>query len=218
MNAAIKSKHALFIVLLWWSVGNTAADAPADVKARDEACITAIRDDLSVLRKLSSAQLRTAFAKIARSQVQGKPATVSSTADQAVVYLLTAIQQCDFQQAEVACVLDSLPAAAPAQRVFIAADVINSAHLMPHFITQLLLTTVTLNAQTTFLSIYESGSTDATGAVLRQSCMHAVNMVLARGESHRLHVLQVIGCACWQACWPCWRSPATSLPVRGPVM
>ena len=170
MNGLIASWLALLIVCsLWCPLGRVAADAPADVKARDEACISAILDNLSALRKLSPTQMRIALAKIARSQVQGRPAAVSSTADQAVVYLLTAIQRCGPQQAEVPCVLDSLPAAASAQRVLIAADVIDSAHLMPHFLTQLLLTAVTLDSHATFISIYESGSTDATGTVLHHT-------------------------------------------------
>ena len=159
------------IVLVYVAFEGSAAASSDDAAAWDEQqCVSAIRANLQDFSKLSGAQLRLSFSKVARAQAQGRAAAVSSPADQATVYLLTAIQRCGQQQAEVPCVTDSLPAAPPAERVLLAADIINSAPLMPHFLIQMLLTIVKLAPGAVYVSIYESGSTDATGAPLLCNC------------------------------------------------
>lgn len=193
---AVHEIRLLPLIVLACFAFERCATAAADYAAgRDEQqCVSAIRASLPDFRKLSGAQLRTSFSKVARAQAQGSAAPVSSTADQATVYLLTAIQRCGQQQAEVPCVADSIPATPPAERVLLAADIIDSAPLMPHFLTQTLLTAVRLAPGAVYVSIYESGSTDATGAAPalcnRALCRHAPSTVLKNCCA------QVPGCTC----------------------
>ena len=63
----------------------------------------------------------------------------------------------------------------PAQRVLLAANMHNNEELLPHYIAQLVHMLALLPPGSAFLSIYESGSTDATGACSshRPSCCSA---------------------------------------------
>jgi hypothetical protein len=184
------------IVLASFALQRVAAAASDDATVQNEQqCVSAIRANLPEFRKLSATQLRTSLSKVARAQAEGRAAAVSSTADHATVYLLTAIQRCGQQQGEVPCVADSLPAAPPAERVLLAADIINAAPLMPHFLTQTLLTAVRLAPGAAYVSMYESGSTDATGAPFpcaHAPCMHAPSPV------PETCCAQAPGCASWR--------------------
>lgn len=51
-----------------------------------------------------------------------------------------------------------------AERYLIAANMHNNEDVLPHFIIQLVHLFAVLPPETAFLSIYESGSTDSTGA------------------------------------------------------
>ena len=57
-----------------------------------------------------------------------------------------------------------------AERYLIAGNMHNNEELLPHFIIQLVHLFAVLPPQTGFLSIYESGSTDSTGAAAADSC------------------------------------------------
>ncbi|BDA47686.1 probable alpha-1,3-mannosyltransferase CMT1 [Coccomyxa sp. Obi] len=59
-----------------------------------------------------------------------------------------------------------MPAVAAGLRVFFASNLRDNAPLMPHYITQMLFTVTSLRAGSAFVSIYESGSRDGTGAWL----------------------------------------------------
>ena len=50
------------------------------------------------------------------------------------------------------------------KRIFLAANLKDNEELMPHFILQLLLSVAAMQRDAVFISVYESGSTDLTGA------------------------------------------------------
>ena len=50
------------------------------------------------------------------------------------------------------------------KRIFLAANLKDNEELMPHFILQLLLSIAAMHRDAVFISVYESGSTDLTGA------------------------------------------------------
>ena len=62
------------------------------------------------------------------------------------------------------CIEDpTLPDSINGQRVLLASNLHNNEELLPHFILQLLQFIVSLPAGSSYVSIYESGSTDQTG-------------------------------------------------------
>ncbi len=130
-----------------------------------EQCILAIRSDLSDLTDSPKAQLRQAFQGIARSQLYGRPLQIQEHLEKRAYEILSAVDQCGAGTPAVPCLLDpTLPTPPRDKKIFIAANLHNNAALMPHFITQLLLSVVSLTPGDAFVSLYESGSTDATGA------------------------------------------------------
>ena len=61
------------------------------------------------------------------------------------------------------------------QKYLLAADIHNNEELLPHYIIQLVHLLTVMPHGSTFLSVYESGSTDSTGACMRVTwCMRAV--------------------------------------------
>ena len=152
----------VFLIVVSCSVA-LSEDPPDAEKAKDNCGPWAAQPSLLRLGKLSEAQFRTSLRKIALLQLGGD-GSLSSPADHAVLQMLAAMHgaRCK-DQAEVPCVQEQLPAVPPDQRVFIASDLINSARLMPHFVTQMLFTAAILPPGAVFVSVYESGSSDATG-------------------------------------------------------
>ena len=77
------------------------------------------------------------------------------------------------------CVTDpTLPESLGGQRIFFASNLHNNEDLLPHYILQLLQLIVRLPVGSSYVSIYESGSTDETGTVLSmyssaQLCKHS---------------------------------------------
>ena len=130
-----------------------------------EQCILAIRSDLSDLTDSPKAQLRQAFQGIARSQLYGRPLQIQEHLEKRAYEILLAVDHCGAGTPAVPCLLDpTLPTPPRDKKIFIAANLHNNAALMPHFITQLLLSVVSFTPGNAFVSLYESGSTDATGA------------------------------------------------------
>ena len=85
------------------------------------------------------------------------------------MHLHTLVQQLTLGPSTVKCWVDSASsssscAPAPQQRVLLAANMHNNEELLPHYIAQLVHVLSLLPLGSAFLSIYESGSTDATGA------------------------------------------------------
>jgi hypothetical protein len=77
---------------------------------------------------------------------------------------LAAFEQCGKKRAPVPCLQDlSMQELPPDQRYYFAANLRNTAEMLPHFTTQMLFTVTTLPVGQAFVSIYESGSTDTTG-------------------------------------------------------
>ena len=137
----------------------------AAFESADEQCILAIRSGLSDLPVAPKAQLRQAFQGIARSQLYGRPLQIQEHLEKRAYEILSAIDQCGAGTPAVPCLLDpTLPTPPRDKKIFIAANLHNNAALMPHFVTQLLLSVVSLTPGNAFVSLYESGSTDATGA------------------------------------------------------
>ncbi len=109
-------------------------------------------------------QLRQAFQVIARSQLYGRPLQIQEHLEKRIYDILSAVDQCGAGTPAVPCLLDpTLPTPPKDKKIFIASDLHNNAALMPHYITQLLLSVVSLTPGDTFVSLYESGSSDATG-------------------------------------------------------
>ena len=130
----------------------------------DEQCIAAISGSLIDLEESPRAQLRQAFQVIARSQLYGRTLQIQEHLEKRVYDILSAVDQCGAGTPAVPCLLDpTLPPAPKNKKIFIASNLHNNAALMPHYITQLLLSVVSLTPGDTFVSLYESGSTDATG-------------------------------------------------------
>ena len=66
------------------------------------------------------------------------------------------------------CISDpTLPEAVGGQRIFFASNLHNNEDLLPHYILQLLQLILRLPVGSSYVSIYESGSTDQTGNVLQ---------------------------------------------------
>ena len=136
----------------------------AATREADEQCILAIKESLIDLEDSPRVQLRQAFQVIARSQLYGRPLQIQEHLEKRAYDILSAIDQCGAGTPAVPCLLDpTLPAPPRNRRIFIASNLHNNAALMPHYITQLLLSVVSLTPEATFVSLYESGSTDATG-------------------------------------------------------
>ncbi len=71
---------------------------------------------------------------------------------------------------EVECIVDpTLPEGVDGQRVLLASNLHNNEDLLPHYILQLLQLIVSLPVGSSYVSIYESGSTDQTGQNLQKS-------------------------------------------------
>ena len=71
------------------------------------------------------------------------------------------------------CVTDpTLPESLGGQRIFLASNLHNNEDLLPHYILQLLQLIVRLPVGSSYVSIYESGSTDETGNVLQMQAVH----------------------------------------------
>ena len=69
----------------------------------------------------------------------------------------------------VDCIVDpTLPDSVHGQRVFLASNLHNNEDLLPHYILQLLQLIVSLPIGSSYVSIYESGSTDQTGGNLQR--------------------------------------------------
>jgi len=134
----------------------------------DEECISDIQESLIDLADSPKAQLRQAFQTIARSQLYGRPLQIQEHLEKRVYDILSAVDQCGAGTPAVPCLLDStLPPPPRDKKIFIASNLHNTAALMPHYITQLLLSVVSLVSGNVFVSVYESGSTDATGEHFR---------------------------------------------------
>lgn len=136
------------------------------LRQADEKCITAVTQSLGDLDDSPRAQLRQAFQAIARSQLYGRPLQIQEHLEKRAYDILSAVDQCGASTPAVPCLFDATLATPPRdRRIFIAANLHNNAALMPHFIPQLLLSVVSLPYRDTFVSLYESGSTDATGMI-----------------------------------------------------
>ena len=134
-------------------------------ESANEQCILAIKSDLSDLTDSPKAQLRQAFQGIARSQLYGRPLQIQEHLEKRAYEILSAVDQCGAGIPAVPCLLDpTLPTPPRDKKIFIAANLHNNAALMPHFLTQLLLSVISFTPGDAFVSLYESGSTDATGA------------------------------------------------------
>lgn len=130
----------------------------------DEPCISAITESLIDLEDSPRVQLRQAFQVIARSQLYGRPLQIREHLEKRVYDILSAVDQCGAGTPAVPCLQDPmLPSPPQNKKLFIASNLHNNSPLMPHYITQLLLSVVSLTPGDTFVSLYESGSTDATG-------------------------------------------------------
>lgn len=85
----------------------------------------------------------------------------------------------------VDCIVDkTLPDSVHGQRVFLASNLHNNEELLPHYFLQLLSLIVSLPVGSSYVSIYESGSTDQTGEacalqVQSEGSNHAYAIVLA---------------------------------------
>lgn len=67
----------------------------------------------------------------------------------------------------IECIVDpALPDSVHGQKLFLASNLHNNEDLLPHYILQLLQLIVRLPLGSCYVSIYESGSTDQTGAPL----------------------------------------------------
>lgn len=156
----------LFLSLLAAAVLLVSASRKAD-----EECISGIKESLIDLADSPKAQLRQAFKAIARSQLYGRPLQIQEHLEKRVYDILSAVDQCGAGTPAVPCLLDpTLPPPSRNKKIFIASNLHNVAALMPHYITQLLLSVVSLSSGDVFVSVYESGSTDATGKHLRPFC------------------------------------------------
>ena len=72
------------------------------------------------------------------------------------------------------CFTDStLPESLGGQKIFFASNLHNNEDLLPHYILQLLQLIVRLPVGSSYVSIYESGSTDETGDVLHVCAAHS---------------------------------------------
>ena len=170
----------------------------------DEQCISAISGSLIDLEDSPKVQLRQAFQVIARSQLYGRPLQIKEHLEKRVYDILSAVDQCGASTPAVPCLLDpTLPTPPKSKRIFIASNLHNNAALMPHYITQLLLSVVSLTPGDTFVSLYESGSTDGTGKPSLGSAVHLAfvwgfcrhqKMGGIIGESVRFCVPQGHGC------------------------
>lgn len=79
------------------------------------------------------------------------------------------------------CIEDAtLPDSVDGQRILLASNLHNNEELLPHYILQLLQLIVNLPAGSSYVSIYESGSTDQTGVRTGASAVHDIE-VLACG-------------------------------------
>lgn len=79
---------------------------------------------------------------------------------------------------EVDCIIDpSLPDSVHGQRVFLASNLHNNEDLLPHYILQLLQLIVSLPVGSSYVSIYESGSTDQTGGDLQRAHVTALHAI-----------------------------------------
>ena len=144
----------------------------------DEKCIAAITGSLIDLENSPRAQLRQALQVIARSQLYGRPLQIQEHLEKRIYDILSAVDQCGAGTPAVPCLLDpTLPTAPKDKRIFIASNLHNNAALMPHYITQLLLSVVSLTPGDTFVSLYESGSADATG---KPTCASKISDCLCR--------------------------------------
>ncbi len=153
-----RSFHFLFLFLA------AVAAAASDLQQADEKCITAVTESLGDLDDSPRPQLRQAFQAIARAQLYGRPLKVQEHLEKRAHDILSAVDRCGASTPAVPCLFDATLARPPRdRRIFIAANLRNNAALMPHFIPQLLLSVVSLPYSDTFVSLYESGSVDATG-------------------------------------------------------
>ena len=153
-----KILYFLFLSLAAVTVSSRAS------READEQCITAVIDGLSDLADSPKAQLRQAFQNIARSQLHGRTLEIQEHLEKRAYDVLSAVDQCGAGTLAVPCLLDPTLVTAPRyKRIFIASNLHNNGALMPHFITQLLLSVVSFTPGDAFISLYESGSTDATG-------------------------------------------------------
>ncbi len=155
------------LILLLIIVAKASASDSVNTTAVEEGCIDTIRKGLPYLRRFSSSQLRQAFIHVAAAQKHGRPLLYRSILDKSVHHGLAALARCGKKAPEVPCLQDpSMPAAPAGQRVFFASNLRDNAPLMPHYITQMLFTVTALPVGSAFVSIYESGSTDATGTII----------------------------------------------------
>ena len=154
-----------FIVLLTIiAVNKSHASESVNATAVEEDCINTIRKGIPYLKRFSASQLRQAFINVAAAQKHGRPLVYRNILDKSVHHGLAAIARCGQKTPEVPCLQDpSMPAAPARQRVFFASNLRDNAQLMPHYITQMLFTVTALPVGNAFVSIYESGSKDATG-------------------------------------------------------
>lgn len=146
------------------AVNRSHATDSVNATAVEEDCINTISKGIPYLKQFSASQLRQAFIHVAAAQKHGRPLTYRSVLDKSVHHGLAAIARCGKKNPEVPCLQDpTMPAAPAGQRVFFASNLRDNAPLMPHYITQMLFTVTALPVGNAFVSIYESGSKDATG-------------------------------------------------------
>ncbi len=130
----------------------------------NDQCIAAITGSSIDLENSPRVQLRLAFQVIARSQLYRMPLQIQGHLKKRIYDILSAVDHCGADTPAVPCLPDpALPTPPKDKRIFIASNLHINAALMPHYITQLLLSVVSLTPGDTFVSLYESGSTDATG-------------------------------------------------------
>lgn len=185
----------------------------------EEQCVEAIRTVLTFLKRFSTSQIRQAFIHVAAAQKYGKPLVYRGILDKSVHNGLVAIAKCGKRASQVPCLQDpSMPAPPSGQRIFFASNLRDNAPLMPHYITQMLFTVTTLSPGSAFVSIYESGSSDATGRSLTQILSELCNSAAMVRSVHHLNVTpgvpsQVPGCASLKISSPSWRCHTRLLQV-----
>lgn len=99
------------------------------------------------------------------------------------------VQQLAYDQSAVRCWLDptmQLDLHLGQKKVLLAANMHNNEDLLPHYITQLTHLLSVLPAGSTFLSIYESDSSDSTGVC--SSCSALCNEPIVMPHSLSVHL------------------------------
>ena len=130
------------------------------------------------LNKHTAAQLRIGFqTAIGASNASGQPGEALQKEPSLTMQLHNVVQQLTYDQSAVRCWSDpsmQLDLHLGQQKVLLAANMHNNEELLPHYITQLTHLLSVLPPGSTFLSIYESDSSDSTGVPCTEQLVDAV--------------------------------------------